>query len=159
MDMMLELIISREGEATAADVAEQFLHGAVRPSSEVQRSDLRWRYKLTDKRLESVIKIMEKNHSAPVSVARLAETVDISERQLERLFLKELGSTPSGFYLNLRLDRAHNRLLATTDSLEEIAEIAGFSSQAHFSRAFKAWCGASPLTVRTRKHRIRVGKI
>jgi AraC-like DNA-binding protein len=35
--------------------------------------------------------------------------------------------------------------------LQEIAETMGFSSQAHFSRAVKAWCGASPLAIRKRR--------
>ncbi len=157
MDMMLELIITREGRTVAADVAEQFLHGSVRSSNELQRSDLRWRYRLTDKRLETVIRLMEKHQSSPLSVASLAATVDLSERHLERLFVKELGNTPSAFYRELRLSRARNRLLATTDSIEEIAEVSGFSSQAHFTRAFKAWCGASPMVVRRGMYARRVG--
>lgn len=153
MDLMLELIGRREGRDIAADVAEQFLHGKARASSEFQRNDLRWRYKLTDKRLETVIRLMEENHVSPISISKLAERVELSERQLERLFSEQVKATPSRFYLDLRLNRAWTRLVASTDTLEEIAEISGFSSQAHFSRAFKLWSGASPLTVRRDRRR------
>ncbi len=148
MDMMLELIASREGRSVAADVAEQFLHGAIRPSTDAQRPDLKWRYKLTDRRLENAIKTMDKNYVSPVRISDIAAKIGVSERQLERLFVKAVGKTPSAFYLELRLERAHVLMLSTTDSLEKIAELTGFSSQAHFSRAYKAWRGTSPMAVR-----------
>ncbi|MEQ8921476.1 GlxA family transcriptional regulator [Marinovum algicola] len=159
MDMMLQLISSREGPDVASDVAEQFLHGAARPASELQRDDLRWRYRLTDPRLETVIRLMEANHAVTLSVAELAARVDLSERQLERLFLRELNESPSRFYLDLRLRAARNRLVATTIKLDEIADMSGFSSQAHFSRAFKSWCGSSPLAVRKGLPEGDVGKV
>ncbi len=55
--------------------------------------------------------------------------------------------------MDLRLKAARAKLLGSTDSLEQIAEALGFSSQAHFSRAIKAWCGASPLSIRRRRVR------
>jgi len=148
MDMMLELIASREGRSVAADVAEQFLHGAIRPATDEQRPDLRWRYRVFDRRLEKAITAMEKNCATPLRISTLAADIGVSERQLERLFLQTLFKTPSAFYLELRLERAHALMLSTTDSLERIAENTGFSSQAHFSRAYKTWRGTSPATVR-----------
>ena len=148
MDMMLELIARREGPSVAKDVAEQFLHGELRPGHVSQRSDIGWRYGLHDKRLQRVIRVMDENLSSPVTVAHLAQLAGLSQRQLERKFLEVLNNTPSRFYLNLRLARARERLLATTESLETVAESTGFSSQAHFSRAFKSWSGVSPKAIR-----------
>lgn len=150
MDMMLELIAGLECRSIAADVADQFLHGVMRPSSEVQRADVKWRYRLTDKRLEKAIAIMNGAFDPPVAIAEIASEIGISDRQLERLFRKFLGKTPSAFYLTLRLERAHARILGSTDSLARIAQTTGFSSQAHFSRAYKAWGGVSPLETRNR---------
>ena len=159
MDMMLELIALREGRNVAIDVAEQFVHGVIRPASDAQRLDPTWRYRLTDPRLETAIRIMIANLSRPLRIARLAEIAEVSERQLERLFHKSLGATPSAFYLNLRLENAHMRTIGTTDSLEAIADVTGFSSQAHFSRAFKTRYGVSPKAVRDRRRAMDVGQI
>lgn len=148
MDMMLDLIASREGRSVAADVAEQFLHGAIRPSTDEQLPDVRWRYRLFDKRLEKAIMTMEKNCINPIRISDLAADIGVSERQLERLFLQAVCKSPSAFYLERRLERAHALMLSTNDSLEQIAENTGFSSQAHFSRAFKSWRGISPMAVR-----------
>lgn len=157
MDMMLELLGRREGRIIASAVAEQFLHGAVRSSSELQRNAVQWRYQLTDGRLERAVQSMEANLAPPIRIARLASTVGLSERQMERLFLKAFGKTPSAFYMHLRLSHAHSRLIGTTDSLEEIADSMGFSSHGHFSRAFKIWCGTSPSEVRNRPTRTNAG--
>ena len=152
MDMMLEFISRKDGHEVAVGVSEQFLHGPARGAAECQRQDVRWRYRITDPRLETVIRVMENRMGNPVKVSKLAEIADLSEHQLERLFHAEFHKAPSEFYLELRLKAARARLLGSTDSIESIADATGFSSQAHFSRATKDWCGESPLVIR-RKHR------
>ena len=159
MDMMLELIRVRDGRDTAVDVSEQFLHGPARPGDGMQRQDVRWRYGLTDRRIETAIRIMEDHLTSPLRIARIAELSGVSERQLERLFGDALGRCPSQFYLELRLKEARSKLLGSSETLEEIAEAMGFSSQAHFSRAVKAWCGASPLAIRKRRTAGHVGMV
>ncbi len=148
MDMMLELIAARDGRAIAVDVSEQFLHGPARNSLEIQRQEICWRYGVTDRHIEVAIEIMEDRIANPLKISKLAEAAGISERQLERLFNAAFGKSPSDFYRELRLKAAQARILASTESLEEIAAAMGFSSQAHFSRAVKAWCGVSPLALR-----------
>lgn len=156
MDMMLALIAQREGTETAADVSDQFLHGPVRPSTEMQRQDVRWRFQVTDRRLVAAIRIMEEHQAHPLKIGQVADISGISERQLARLFLAKFDKSPSDFYMELRLKAAKGRLLHTTDSLETIAQNAGFSSLSHFSRCFKTWDGESPSAVRKR-HRREVG--
>ena len=151
MDMMLELIAVRDGRETAVDVSEQFLHGPARAASELQRQDVRCRYRVTDRRIETAIRVMEDQLTSPLRIARVAELAGLSERQLERLFADAFGQSPSQFYLDLRLKEARSRLLGSSETLQEIAETMGFSSQAHFSRAIKAWCGTSPLAIRKRR--------
>lgn len=153
MDMMLALITQIDGEDLAIDVANQFLHGPIRPSSHAQHEDLRWRFRITDERLLAAIKIMKRRLSDPVRIAAIAEQVGISERQLERLFLAEVEKLPSEFYMGLRLQAARGMLLASTESLETIAEQCGFSSLGHFSRSFKARFGESPSVARRRRPR------
>jgi transcriptional regulator GlxA family with amidase domain len=159
MDMMLELIAVRDGRDTAVNVSEQFLHGPARPANELQRQDVRWRYRVTDRRVETAIRAMEDHLASPLRIAKIAELAGLSERQLERLFAAAFGQCPSEFYLELRLKEARSKLLGSSETLEEIAEIMGFSSQAHFSRAVKAWCGASPLAIRKRRTSGDVGMV
>ncbi|MGI9373400.1 MAG: GlxA family transcriptional regulator [Hyphomicrobiales bacterium] len=85
-DLMLAWIARHDGHDAAADVAEQFLHGALREPDAVQRSDAAWRYQVTDKRLLSAIELMECNIEHPLRISQLAGLAGTSERQLERLF-------------------------------------------------------------------------
>lgn len=159
MDMMLALIAEREGAEVAADVSDQFLHGPVRPSTEMQRQDVRWRFQVNDRRLVTAIRAMEEHKAEPLRIGQVAGVAGLSERQLERLFVSEFSKSPSDFYLEIRLKAAKGRLLNSTDSLDEISEHAGFSSLSHFSRTFKSWAGESPSAMR-RRHRDKiVGKM
>ena len=151
MDMMLAVIMELDGEDLAFDVAEQFLHGPIRPGSHLQRHDISWRFRVTDPRLLTAIRLMKNHIAAPERISGIAEQAGISERQLERLFLAEIGKHPSEFYIDLRLRTARGMLIGSTEPLEAIAEACGFSSLGHFSRAFKARFGDSPSVVR--RHR------
>jgi transcriptional regulator GlxA family with amidase domain len=159
MDMMLEFISRRDGHEIALDVSEQFSHGPVREAEECQRQDVRWRYRITDRRLETVIRVMETRIGNPVKVSKLAEIADLSERQLERLFHAEFGKSPSEFCLELRLKSGRERLLGSTESIEAIADATGFSSQAHFSHATKNRYGESPLAIRKQHRGPNVGSL
>lgn len=154
MDMMLALITELDGSKLALEVADQFLHGQIRPASQGQRQDLRSRFAVTDNRLLVVIERMEARITNPLRVSALAAEVGISERQLERLFTAQLNTLPSKFYMDLRLDAARRMILASTTALDPIAEACGFSSLGHFSRFFKARFGYAPSHLRRhRPHR------
>lgn len=73
----------------------------------------------------------------------------ISRRTLYRLF-DELGGV-SGFIQGRRLDRAFDMVASSRDNqqtLADIAERAGFTSDAHFSRAFRSRFGMRPGELR-----------
>jgi transcriptional regulator GlxA family with amidase domain len=158
-DMMLELIARRDGRRVAEAVAEQFLLSPSRMPTATHRQGVRWRYGVTDRRVAAAIRLMEGRIARPMKIARVAECAGLSERQLERLFASSFGTSPSRFYMDLRLRAAQARLLGTTDSLEEIAEAMGFSSQAHFSHAVKVWSGLSPLAIRKGRRGRSVGSL
>ncbi len=159
MDLMLALIAEREGHEVAADVSDQFLHGPVRPSTDMQRQDVSWRFQVTDRRLVTAIRLMEERQAEPLKIAQIAAVAGLSERQLERLFLSEFDKSPSDFYMEIRLKTAKRWLLNSTDSLEEIAYKVGFSSLPHFSRCYKAWARETPSVVRRRHRQQNVGRM
>jgi transcriptional regulator GlxA family with amidase domain len=96
-----------------------------------------------DSRISRALLIMEQNLSTPLSVAKLADKVSLSTRQLERLFKEEIGQAPQTAYLRLRLK--HARWMLKTDlSLAAIAAETGFVDGSHLSKAFKASFGTNP---------------
>ena len=94
--------------------------------------------------------ILEQLSDPALSCERVALQTGVSTRHLARLFALE-DTQPHRFILEKRLQGAF-RLLSQTDSRGlDIAEVAyrqGFTSQAHFARAFKAHYGRTPSDVR-----------
>lgn len=81
---------------------------------------------------------------AEVTVARLAETVGVSPRTLRDLFLEFAGCPPKQYILRVKMDTACYFLENTSKTMGEIGELLGFSSQFHFSRAFRESRGLPP---------------
>jgi AraC-like DNA-binding protein len=79
------------------------------------------------------------------TVRATAEAVELSERQLERIFQLELGLTPKLFARINRLRRGISEAKAGT-GLADAAAIAGFADQSHFNRELRALLGG-PLSV------------
>ena len=85
------------------------------------------------------------------SLTEIAQLAGVSRRQLERLFKQYLGSLPSRYYLELRLQRARQLLRDTNHSIVQVGLMCGFSSGSHFSTAFGALFGKTPREERQRK--------
>ena len=86
---------------------------------------------------------MEETLESPISPNQIAAQINISTRQLERLFAKYLNVTPKGHYIRLRLENA--RLLLQTDiKTIEVAMACGFNGASHFSKLYKKQFGITP---------------
>lgn len=89
---------------------------------------------------------------APPTVQELASFMNMSSRNLNRQFQRELDTTARDFLLNLRMERAAQMLLSHPDLLiQRVAEEAGFSNQSTFSSAFQTWSGQQPRAYRKSK--------
>ena len=65
--------------------------------------ELRSRLGVSHPKLLAVVGLMEQGLEEPFSQTELALKANLSTRQLERLFKKYLSTTPTRYYLNLRL--------------------------------------------------------
>jgi transcriptional regulator GlxA family with amidase domain len=148
IDMMLYLVRRQCGPEITAGVAEQFVYERVRNPDDLQRVPLRHFVGMQSMKLVTAVELMEANVREPISQTELADYVDLSRRQLQRLFQKYLLCTPSRYYLQLRLQRARELLLQTDLSLVEIAAQTGFVSNSHFSKSYKELYGYSPSSER-----------
>ena len=88
----------------------------------------------------------------PISIDELANRMGSSRRKLERLFRTHLQTSPSRYYLELRLTHARQLLLQSNDSIATLSEATGFSSPSYFNRCFKEYFSVSPLELK--KHRL-----
>lgn len=92
---------------------------------------------------------MEAHFSRPdLSVEEAAEISSLSTSHFRRQFRMVYGVSPKQYLLSVRISKARELLTGANLSVTEIAESVGFESIYHFSKAFKAICGMSPLAYR-----------
>lgn len=150
MDMALEVIARRHGVKLAIDVSEQLIHDRIRTRSDQQRMALVKRLSTHNRHVVEAVALMEQNIEEPLSLEEVASRVEVSVRQLQRLFEQELSMTPRQWYLQLRVKRAKRLLVETDLAVLTVGLACGFSSSSSFARTFRAHYGYSPRAVRYR---------
>ncbi len=145
MDMMLAMIAQEHGNALAAEVASQFIHDRSRSAGEHQRLAEDALNARQSVKMAAAINLMRKNLDEPLAPHSLAKRVNLSLRQLERLFKKHKESTPQHYYLAMRLDQARRYVTQTGRPLYDIAVAVGFVSQSHFSKCYRERFGMTPM--------------
>ncbi len=78
----------------------------------------------------------------------MADYLKISRRQLEREFQTFLKTSPSRKYLEIRLKHARLSVMRTNRRIDDIAQVCGFSSSAHFISCFREIHGNTPQAER-----------
>ena len=144
IDLMLDLIAQAYGPELAIQVSEQFVLGRIRPRKDHQRMQVATRYGIHNKKLVQVIGEMEQHSEPPLSTSQLALGINVTRRQLERLFRLHLNDTPRNFYLGLRLEKARQLLRQTDMSVLDISIACGFESPSYFTRSYRARFTCAP---------------
>lgn len=144
MDLMHALIARDHGAPFARLVSDWFLHTDIRPSAELQRSNLVERIGTVNATVLTAVDAMENHIADPLTLEHLGLVSGISPRQLNRLFQEKLGMSTMKYYRELRLEKAQNLLRNSPLALTEIALATGFANSAHFSTLFKARFGNPP---------------
>lgn len=144
LDLILSVIAQDHGARLAADISEVFICERIRTSGDSQRVPLKVYLGTSQPKLTEAVSLMEANLEEPMSLDELAIHVQLSRRQLERLFQKYLHCVPTRYYLELRLERARKLLLQTSKSIVDIAFACGFVSAPHFSKCYRDYFGLPP---------------
>ena len=139
--------ISGPAKMTVADI---MLHENIRDFSSMQPfSGAKLTAATGDAKLDQCIKLMQANIEDPLPIHQIVESLHLSNRSLERKFKNYFGTTPNGFYREMRLAKANNLLLNTTMSVREIGLACGFPNG--FSSVYKSFFGVTPFVVRREK--------
>jgi len=83
-----------------------------------------------------------------LSVENLADRMSMSVRNFERVFTREVGTTPSQYVLQMRVEAARRHLERTDRGLKHVASDAGFGSVDVMRRAFVRLLGITPARYR-----------
>lgn len=100
--------------------------------------------------IKVILELMRKNLEEPLTLQELSELSGLSRRQMERIFHSRLKSTPSRYYLELRLNQARRLLTQTNEPLVSISVACGFVTMSHFSNCYKDLFGVAPSVTRAK---------
>lgn len=148
IDMMLAIVRARFGTTLVAEISSQLILERVRDGDDRQYIPLAARMGSNQATLRKVAELMEANFEEPLSAVELAELAGLSLRQVQRMFHETLNTTPTKYYLRLRLQRARALLTQSAMSITQIAIACGFQSAGHFSKTYRAMYGRSPRNER-----------
>ena len=144
LDMVLALIARTRGEWLADRVAEVMYYTRLPAARASQRGGRDTGLARVDRHLARCVALMEAHIEDPLPVEVLARRAQVPDWKLRRLFRRHLRTTPSRYYLDLRLERARQLLAYGHRPIGEVALACGFADTASFSHAFKRRHGVSP---------------
>jgi transcriptional regulator GlxA family with amidase domain len=148
-DIALVVIGRHISGPTQLTVADVMLHENIRDFSSMQPFSGAKNTATGDKKLDHCIKLMQANIEDPLPIQDLVDSLNISNRSLERKFKAFFGTTPNGFYREMRLAKANNLLLNTSMSVREIGLACGFPIG--FSSVYRSLFGVTPFVMRQQK--------
>lgn len=149
LDMMLALIADRHGAGFARQVSDWFLHTEIRAASAPQKAGIAERLATRSAAIVEAAAAMEDHIADPLSLDQVAGFTEVTARQLNRLFTRDLGQSVMEFYRDLRLDAARRLLSGSVLSVTECAMATGFGSSSHLSKAYREKFGHPPREERT----------
>lgn len=153
LDFALRLIADAAGERLARIVADRLNHARPREAGERQLSELDFSGQRGASAIAHTVAAMRRRMTEGEDLEGIAAQSGVSQRQLQRLFRRHLGMTPTQYFLKSRLQRARHLLQYSTLSVTEIAIATGFASISHFTRRYTELYGRTPTAERGRTPR------
>jgi transcriptional regulator GlxA family with amidase domain len=147
IDACLHLVRKEQGSRVANGIARRMVTPAHRDGGQAQYVDRPVAVPACDT-LGEVISWMQRHLGEPVTVRQLATRARMSERTFARRFVQETGTTPLRWLTGQRILLAQELLEETTETVDVIADRAGFGNAATLRHHFRAWRGTTPQAYR-----------
>jgi transcriptional regulator GlxA family with amidase domain len=150
IDLALVMIEEDFGKKMALDVAKYLIVYVRRAGGQSQFSPLLETQAAADSQIQPVQQYLLDNLHLPHTMASLAQRLNMSERNLSRVFSKECGVSLMAFLNDARIDAARRYLESTDHAVSTIARRCGFESADTLRRTFSRRLHISPMEYRQR---------
>jgi len=147
IDLALAMVAEDYGEAIVEKTARQLVLYHRRSGGQSQFSSL-LELKAPTGRFGPLLTWAREHLDARLTVEDLAERAGMSSRHFSRAFIAETGATPSKAIERLRIEVARQRVQASSEAIERVAEVTGFRDPERMRRAFIRAFGQPPQSLR-----------
>jgi AraC family transcriptional regulator len=101
-------------------------------------------------RLHHIMNAVLQHPEGVYTLEEMAADAGVTPSHFCRVFRKATGASPHQYVMKAKLERAQQMLRESRMQLATIAECLGFTSQSHFTRAFRQFSGQTPSDFRRR---------
>ena len=102
------------------------------------------RQNIEDHRAENIIAYINREIINKVRVRDVAQHVNLSEKQVQRIISSRYGITVNQMIMDIKLKKAKELMKSPQMTLEQISSTLGFANEQYFSRFFKKLEGMPP---------------
>ena len=149
LDLCLHMVRRDHGSAVAADVARISVVPLEREGGQAQFIVHELPPVPQGSLMEPVLRWIEENLEAQLTVHQMAQHCGMSERTFNRRFREQTGTTPLQWLLRARVRRAQYLLENTGHGIDRVARQAGFGSPTAFRERFRRVAGVAPQAYRS----------
>lgn len=153
LDLALAFVEADVGATLARDVSRQLVTYLQRPGNQAQMSVYNTPRTVEHAVVQDTISYASAHLSEDLSTAALAAHAGVSERHLDRLFVRAVGVPPGRFVRRIRTEAAAHLLTGTELPIGSIATRCGFRSVETLRVAFTAQYGVAPAFYRATQTR------
>lgn len=148
LDLLLALVSDDLGAEAARAVARYLVMFLHRTGNQAQFSVQLAAQMTARQPIRELQQYIADHPGADLTLPRLAERVQMSERHFARVFTTEVGTPPGRYVEQVRLETARRRLEEGDETVESIAVTTGFGTAESMRRAFHLRLGVSPTEYR-----------
>ena len=120
------------------------------PSPEMAAAETRQPQTYKGIHIQKVERFIRESYMRQIALEDLTALAGCSKTTLIQAFKEVYGSTPFGYIIQIRLQKAKELLVGTDAGISQISDLIGFQSVHYFSRFFKEKEGYSPMEFRAK---------
>lgn len=102
----------------------------------------------TNSALTEAVTLIHERYAQPLTVAEIAEHCSMSVSQLAHVFSNAMNYSPIEYRNHIRVAKAKDKLISTSDKVAAIATEVGFEDPGQFYRLFQRLTGLTPTAFR-----------
>jgi AraC-like DNA-binding protein len=91
-----------------------------------------------------IVDFIEARVGAKLTIEEIAAAIGLSKSHFSRAFKSTLGTSPMAYVASRRIERAKRMMVASAESLADVALNCGFADQSHLNRQFRRTVGMTP---------------
>lgn len=144
-NLPFDVITTRIRMCETIDKLEEVLHDGFLKIEAWKKDTNNGRYR---KEITDVMEFVDKNYSQKLNLKMLAETLDMSESTLSRLFKNETGINLNYYINEKRMQKAKELLQSSELKIKDVASAVGMDDQLYFNKVFKKYFDMTPSDYR-----------